>query len=142
MAYVDGFVIPVAKKKIKQYTKLAALAGKVWMEHGALEYRECVADDLDAAFGVPFAKLVGLKKGETVVFSWIVYKNLQHRDRVNAAVMQDKRIDTLCKSGIPFDGRRMSYGGFQTVVDHVTKKSAAKKTAAKKPAKKAVKKKK
>src|SRR5688500_2871896 len=92
MPYVDGFVLPVPKKNLKAYQKMAELAGKIWKEHGALEYRECAGDDLDVKFGVPFGKSVKLKKGETVVFAWIVYRNRAHRDKVNAKVMKDPRL--------------------------------------------------
>ncbi len=89
MSYVDGFVLVVPKKKLAAYTKLARLAGKVWREHGALDYRECVADDLKVKFGLPFTKLVKVKAGETIMFSYIVYKSRSHRDKVNAKVMAD-----------------------------------------------------
>jgi uncharacterized protein YbaA (DUF1428 family) len=119
MPYVDGFVIPIPKKNIEAYRKMARKAGKVWMEHGALEYRECVGDDLDLeAMGRPFPKLARTKAGETVLFSWIVYKSRAHRDRVNARVMKDPRIQAMMDpKKMPFDGKRMSYGGFRTVVD-------------------------
>lgn len=116
MNYVDGFVIPVPKKNIAAYKAMAKLGGKVWMEHGALEYRECVGDDLKPPFGLPFPKAIKLKPGETVVFSWIVYKSKAHRDRVNAAVMKDPRLKEMPKE-MPFDVKRMAYGGFKTLVD-------------------------
>lgn len=90
--YVDGFLLPIPRKNVAAYKTIAATAGKVWREHGALEYRECVGDDLDTKFGVSFPKLLKLKPGETVVFAWIVYKSKAHRDRVNAKVMKDPRI--------------------------------------------------
>ena len=90
--YVDGFVIPIPRKKIEAYRRISAKAGKVWREHGALDYRECVGDDLNIKMGVPFPKLAKAKPGETVVFSWIVYKSRAHRDRVNAKVMKDPRL--------------------------------------------------
>jgi uncharacterized protein YbaA (DUF1428 family) len=115
--YVDGFVIAVPKKNIDAYVKIARAAGKVWKEYGALEYRECVGDDLAAKFGTPFPKLAKAKAGETVVFSWIVYKSKAHRDRVNAKVMKDARMEKMMKLTMPFDMKRMSYGGFKSVVD-------------------------
>ena len=118
MPYVDGFVLPVPKKKLKAYQKMAETAGKIWKEHGALEYRECVGDDLDVKFGVPFGKSVKLKKGETVVFSWIVYKNRAHRDKVNAQVMKDPRLTASMEGKeMPFDMNRMYYGGFKVLVE-------------------------
>lgn len=115
MKYVDGFVIPVPKKNLKAYTKLASLAGKVWMEHGALEYRECAGDDLEVPCGMPFSKALKLKPGETVVFAWIVYRSRAHRDQVNAKVMKDPRMAAAPKC--PFDVKRMTWGGFKTLVD-------------------------
>ena len=115
MSYFDGFVFVVAKKKLAAYTKLARLAGKVWREHGALDYRECVADDLKVKFGLPFTKLVKVKAGETIMFSYIVYKSRSHRDKVNAKVMADPRMQEPPKD-IPFDMKRMAYGGFKTIV--------------------------
>ncbi len=118
MSYVDGFVIPVPKKNLKAYMRLAAKSGKIWLEYGALDYKECVADDVNIAFGRPFTRLAGTKKGETVVFSYIVYKSRAHRDRVNAKVMKDPRLQALCGKGkMPFDVKRMSYGGFKVLVD-------------------------
>jgi uncharacterized protein YbaA (DUF1428 family) len=117
MAYVDGFVIPVPKKNIKAYQRMSKAAGKVWMQHGALEYRECVGDDLKTKFGKSFPKLAKTKSGETVVFSWIVYKSRKHRDSVNAKVMKDKRIAAMMTQEHPFDMKKMSYGGFKTIVD-------------------------
>jgi uncharacterized protein YbaA (DUF1428 family) len=97
---------------------MAKKAGKIWREHGALEYRECVGDDLNVKFGVPFPRLAKAKPGETVVFSWIVYKSRTHRDRVNAKVMKDPRMNGLCDSkSMPFDVKRMACGGFKVVVD-------------------------
>jgi uncharacterized protein YbaA (DUF1428 family) len=115
MSYVDGFVLVVPKKKLAAYTKLARLAGKVWREHGALDYRECVADDLKVKFGLPFTKLVKVKPGETIMFSYIVYKSRSHRDKVNVKVMADPRMQEPPKD-IPFDMKRMAYGGFKTIV--------------------------
>ena len=117
MPYVDGFVLAVPKKKLDAYKRMAKKAGKVWREHGALEFRECVADDLNIEMGVPYPKLIKIKPGETVVFSWIVYKSRAHRDRVNAKVMKDKRItEGMDPANMPFDCNRMSYGGFKVMV--------------------------
>jgi len=121
MPYVDGFVLPMAKKHLALYKRIARKAGKIWQELGALEYHECVGDDLDIKGGmpvVPFPKLAKAKKGETVVFSWIVYSSRKHRDSVNAKVMKDPRIAKLMASGMPFDMKRMAYGGFKTIVDY------------------------
>jgi len=116
--YVDGFLLPVPKKNLTAYRKMSAKAGKVWREHGALEYRECVGDDLGIKMGFPFPKRVKLKNGETVVFSWITYKSRAHRDRVNAKVMKDPRIADMMKGQeMPFDMKRMSMGGFTTIVE-------------------------
>ena len=114
--YVDGFVLPVPKKKLDAYRRIAQKAGKIWKEHGALEYLECVGDDLKVKFGRPFTRAVKPKAGETVVFSWIVYKSRAHRDRVNAKVMKDPRLKMDGKS-MPFDIKRMVYGGFTVLVD-------------------------
>ncbi len=116
MSYVDGFVLPVPKKNLPVYRRIAKKAGKIWREHGALEYRECVGDDLDVKMGIPFPRNVRLKRGETVVFSWIKYKSRAHRDRVNAKVMKDPRL-TLDMKKMPFDFKRMVYGGFRTLVE-------------------------
>ena len=118
MAYVDGFVLVVPKNKLPAYKRIASKAGKIWREHGALEYRECVGDDLNVKFGLPFPKLTKPKAGETVLFSYIVYKSRAHRDRVNAKVMKDKRINEACNNEkMPFDPKRMAYGGFKVFVD-------------------------
>lgn len=116
MKYVDGFVLPLPKKNIAAYKKLAKTAGKIWREHGALEYRECVGENLDVKMGLPFTKLVKLKPGETVVFAYIVYKSRAHRDRVNAKVMKDPRCAAMGQDGMPFDPKRMAYGGFEVLV--------------------------
>lgn len=120
MAYVDGFVIPLPKKNVKAYQRMSKAAGKVWMKHGALEYRECVGDDLKSKMGVSFPKLARTKTGEAVLFSWIVYRSRRHRDSVNAKVMKDKKIAAMMnemKGKHPFDPKRMTYGGFKTIVD-------------------------
>ena len=116
MPYVDGFVLAVPKRKVLAYKRIATKAGKIWREHGALEYRECVGDDLAVKMGLPFPKLVRPKSGETIVFSWIVYKSRADRDRVNAKVMKDPRL-TGMKEPMPFDVKRMAYGGFKVLVD-------------------------
>jgi len=118
MAYVDGFLVPVPKKNLNAYIAMSKKAGKIWRKLGALEYRECVGDDLSVKMGVPFPRTAKTKTGETVVFSWIVYKSRAHRDRVNAMVMKDKRIlDMMQGKEMPFDVKRMAYGGFKVRVD-------------------------
>jgi uncharacterized protein YbaA (DUF1428 family) len=118
MPYVDGFVIPISKRHLAAYRRLARLAGKVWKEHGALEYRECVGDDLKVKGLKPFTSQARTKPGETVLFSWIVYKSRAHRDKVNAKVMKDPRLAKMMDpKSMPFDTRRMAYGGFRTIVD-------------------------
>ena len=118
MAYVDGFVLPVPVKNLRAYRRMAQLAGKVWREHGALDYREFVADDVKVGKWTSFPRSVKLKRGETVVFSWIVYRSRDHRDRVNAKVMKDKRLAKMMDlKAMPFDGKRMIYGGFKILVE-------------------------
>jgi uncharacterized protein YbaA (DUF1428 family) len=118
MRYVDGFVRPVPKKNLKAYAKMAQLAGKVWKEHGAIEYLECVGEDLQIEHCLPFPKYCKLKKGETVVFAWILFKSRAHRDNVNAKVMKDPRLNEAMKGKkMPFDVKRMAYGGFEVLVD-------------------------
>ena len=115
--YVDGFVLPVPKRKLAAYKKMADLAAKVWKDHGALDYKECVGDDLKVAFALSFPKGIRTKAGETIVFSWIRYKSRAHRDRVNAKVMKDPRLATMCDAkNMPFDAKRMLYGGFKVFV--------------------------
>jgi uncharacterized protein YbaA (DUF1428 family) len=115
--YVDGFVIPLPRKNLAAYHRIARIAAKIWRDHGALEYYECVGDDLKVKWGSPFPRQYKIKPGETVVFSWIVYKSRAHRDRVNANVMKDPRMNTAAmKKAMPFDMKRMSYGGFVTLV--------------------------
>jgi uncharacterized protein YbaA (DUF1428 family) len=117
MAYVDGFVVPVPKSKIEAYREVATTAGKIWREHGALEYRECLADDVKPGEFTSFPQSVMLKDDETVVFSWIVYKSRAHRDEVNAKVMSDPRMASMMDpKSMPFDGKRMFWGGFEVVV--------------------------
>jgi uncharacterized protein YbaA (DUF1428 family) len=116
--YVDGFVLPVPKKNLEAYKRMARTASRVWRDHGALEYRECIGDDLKVKFGVPFPRLARVKPGEIVVFSWIVYKSRAHRDRVNAKVMKDPRLSKMVSlKDMPFDIKRMSCGGFEVLVD-------------------------
>jgi uncharacterized protein YbaA (DUF1428 family) len=116
--YVDGFLLAVPRKKLDAYRRISGKAGRVWREHGALEYRECVGDDLNVKMGVPLTRLVKVRAGETVVFSWIVYKSRAHRDRVNAKVMKDPRLATMMDpKAMPFDLKRMAYGGFKILVD-------------------------
>jgi uncharacterized protein YbaA (DUF1428 family) len=118
MAYVDGFLIPVPEKNIAAYRKMAAAAGKVWMEYGALQYRECVGDELAVEGMTPWSKSIKLKAGETLVFSWISYKSKTHRNQVNKKVMKDERIAKMMEGKeMPFDVKRMLYGGFNVLVD-------------------------
>lgn len=115
--YADGFVIVVPKKSLKAYETLSKKAGKVWKEYGALEYCECVGEDLKTKFGTPFPKLCKPKPNEVVIFSWILYKSRAHRDKVNAKVMKDPRLQPEMNGEMPFDMKRMSYGGFTVFVD-------------------------
>ena len=116
--YVDGFVLPVPKSKLKAYRRMSEIAGKVWKKHGALEYRECVGEDLKLKCGVPFARTAKCRPGETVVFSWILYKSRAHRDRVNAKVMKDPALAQMGNmKDMPFDMNRMAMGGFEAIVD-------------------------
>jgi uncharacterized protein YbaA (DUF1428 family) len=118
MRYVDGYVLPLPKKNVQRYRRIAQKAGKIWREHGALEYVEAVGDDLNVKFGISFARRMSLKPGETVVFSYIVFKSRAHRDRVNARVMKDPRMtETMDAGAMPFEVKRMVYGGFKVVVD-------------------------
>ena len=118
MTYVDGFLLPIPVKKVAEYRTLARKAGKVWLEHGALEFRECMADDLDSPMGAIFKNAVTLKRGEVVFFSFITYKSRAQRDRVNKKVMADPRLASMMVDGaMPFDARRMAFGGFEAVVD-------------------------
>lgn len=115
--YVDGFVLPVPKKNVDAYRRMARLSGKVWREHGALEYVECVADDVQPGKVTSFPQSVKLKKGETVVFAYAVYKSRAHRDRVMKKVMSDPRLaDMMDLKSLPFDSKRMFWGGFKTIV--------------------------
>jgi uncharacterized protein YbaA (DUF1428 family) len=117
MPYVDGFVVPVPKKKVEAYRRLASKAGKIWKEHGAISFHEYIADDVKVGKRTSFPRSVKLKPGETVMFSWIVYKSRKDRDRINAKVMKDKRFAGMDMSSMPFDGKRMIYGGFKKLVE-------------------------
>jgi uncharacterized protein YbaA (DUF1428 family) len=118
MAYVDGFIIPVPKKNLKAYRSLAMKSAKIWREYGALEIHECVADDVKVGKWTSFPQAVKLKPGEVVVFSWILYKSRAQRDRVNAKVMKDPRLAKMMegKTEMPFDGKRMIWGGFKSML--------------------------
>lgn len=115
--YVDGFVLPVPKDNIEAYRKIAQAAGEVWREYGALEYVECVADDVQSGEVTSFPQSVKLKDDETVVFAWIVYESREQRDEVNEKVMNDPRIKDMGPENMPFDGKRMFWGGFKTIVE-------------------------
>ena len=118
MTYVDGFVVPVPTKNLSAYRRMARTAGKVWREHGALEYRECIADDVKPGKHTSFPQSVKLKSGETVVFAYILYKSRAHRDRVNVNVMKDPRLKPMMDpKAMPFDGKRMFWGGFKALVE-------------------------
>lgn len=117
MTYVDGFIVPVPKNRLKAYRSLARKAGKIWREHGALDYHECVADDVSVGKLTSFPRSVKMKAAETVVFSYIVYKSRRDRDRINAKVMKDPRLAKMIDpKALPFDGKRMIYGGFKTLI--------------------------
>jgi uncharacterized protein YbaA (DUF1428 family) len=115
--YVDGFVIPILKKKVNAYRRGAQMAGKIWRDHGAFEFRECVGEDLNIKMGRPFTRGIKTKPGETVIFSYIVFKSRAHRDRVNARVMKDPRLAKMIDQPMPFDEKRMLYGGFKSIVE-------------------------
>jgi uncharacterized protein YbaA (DUF1428 family) len=118
MPYVDGFVVPVPTRKLADYRRVAKKVGKVWREHGALEFRECIADDVKVGKWTSFPRSVKLKRGETVLFSYIVYKSRKHRDQVNKKVMSDPRLANIMNGkDMPFDGKRMIYGGFKVMLD-------------------------
>ena len=119
MAYVDGYVLPVPKRNLRAYRVIAGKAGAIWRDHGALQYFECAGEDLAVKFGMPFPKLLKLKRGETVVFAWIMFKSRRHRDQVNAKVLKDERMNKMMKPKAkpPFDYKRMVYGGFDVMVD-------------------------
>ena len=116
--YVDGFIVPVPKKSVDAYRRLARKAGKIWREHGALSFHECVADDVKKGKLTSFPRSVKLKPSETVMFSWITYKSRKDRDRINAKVMKDKRLASMMDmKSMPFDAKRMIFGGFKSIVD-------------------------
>lgn len=118
MRYVDGFVVPVPKKNLQAYRRMAQKAGKIWKEHGALEYVECVADDVKPGKRTSFPQSVKLKPDEVVVFSWIIYKSRTQRDRINKKVMADPRLSSMMDpKAMPFDAKRMFFGGFKTLVE-------------------------
>ncbi|HVF72959.1 MAG TPA: DUF1428 domain-containing protein [Chthoniobacterales bacterium] len=117
MSYVDGYVLPVPKKNLAAYRRMASHAGKIWREHGALEFRECVGDDLNSKMARSFSSVVKPRPGETIVFSWIVYKSKAQRNSVNKKVMTDPRLEKMMKGDSPFDPRRMIYGGFKVMVE-------------------------
>ena len=116
MRYVDGYVIPVLKKNLETYARMAEMGAKMWMKHGALDYKECVGEDLKNKWGTSFSQMMQLKPGETVVFSYVVFKSRAHRDRVNAKVMREMEKMAEMKE-MPFDMKRMVYGGFKVIVD-------------------------
>jgi uncharacterized protein YbaA (DUF1428 family) len=116
MKYVDGYVLPVPKENLKTYARMAKMGAKIWMKHGALDYKECIGEDLENKWGTPFSKMMQLKPGETVVFSYIVFKSRAHRDRVNAKVMKEMENMAGMKD-MPFDVKRMVYGGFKVMVE-------------------------
>ena len=116
--YIDGFLLPVPKKNVAAYVRMARKAGKVWMEHGAVAFMECVGDDLESPMGLSFGKVGKLKPGETIFYSFIVFNSRTHRDRVNKKVMSDPRLNDMMKGkAMPFDVKRMAYGGFKSLVD-------------------------
>lgn len=116
MRYVDGFAIPVPKKNLKAYEKLAKIGKRLWLKHGALDYQECAHDEDMPDCGLPFGKALRVKRGETVVFSWIVYRSKAHRDAVTAKVMADPAMAAAAPKTMPFDMKRMAYGGFRVMV--------------------------
>lgn len=119
MPYVDGYVLAVPTKKLANYKKVASKAGKVWREHGALEYWECAGDDMKPKCGLPFPKMARAKPSETIIFAWVIYKNRKDRDQVNAKVFNDPRLPAMMEnSGMEFDMSRMAYGGFKPIVQY------------------------
>jgi uncharacterized protein YbaA (DUF1428 family) len=117
MSYVDGYVLAIPKKHLKTYQQMAAVGRKAWMKHGAVDYKECAGDDLQAKWGTPFTRVMKLKPGETAVFAYIVFKSRAHRDRVNAKVMKEMTAMGDVQKDMPFDMKRMVYGGFKTIVE-------------------------
>ena len=117
MSYVDGYLLPCPKKNLKAYRKMALIGLKVWKKHGALDYKECVGDDLKSAWGLPFPRLMKLKPGETAIFAFIVFKSRAHRDQVNKRVMKEMEKTPMPKDfKMPFNHKKMAYGGFKTIV--------------------------
>ena len=114
--YVDGYVVPIKKSRIDEYRRMARKAGKVWREHGALEYVECIADDVKKGKQTSFPQALKLKRGEVAGFSWIVFKSRAQRDRINKKVMEDPRLANMDPKSMPFDGMRMFWGGFKPIV--------------------------
>jgi uncharacterized protein YbaA (DUF1428 family) len=115
--YVDGYVLPLPTRNLAAYRRMARQAARIWREHGALDYKECVGEDLNVKWGPTFPRGIRTSRGETVVFSWIVFKSRAHRDRVNAKVMKDPRLAAMCDpKDMPFDPKRMLYGGFKVIV--------------------------
>lgn len=115
--YVDGFVLPVPINKVEDYRRLAEMASKIWKEHGALDYWECIGDDMEATDMVSFPQLAKANPDETVVFAWVVFESREHRDQVNAKIMADPRLKDMCDpANQPFDCKRMAFGGFKTLV--------------------------
>jgi uncharacterized protein YbaA (DUF1428 family) len=117
MPYVDGFLLAVPRRRLPLYRSISRRAGRIWKEHGALEYRECVGDDLNIKMGRPFPKIAGQRAGEVTMFSWIVYRSKGARDRANRKVMKDPRIARMMSEAMPFDPKRMAMGGFKVIVD-------------------------
>jgi uncharacterized protein YbaA (DUF1428 family) len=116
MSYIDGYILPVPKKSLRAYKRMAEMGRTIWTKHGALDYKECAGDDLVSKWGTPFTRMMKLKRGETVVFAYIVYKSRAHRDSVNAKVMEEMNAIGAPKD-MPFDMKRMVYGGFKTLVE-------------------------
>ena len=122
--YVNGFIIPLPKNRIDDYRRIAQKAGEVWRDHGALEYRECIGEELDVKRQVPFPHLINSTPDETVLLAWIVFKSRAHRDEVNAKVMKDPRLAKIDSHAMPFDCKRMAYGGFEVLVDAIAPQAA------------------
>ena len=115
--YVDGFVLPISKKKLPAYRSMAQKVSRIWKEYGALDYKECIGDDLNVKMGLPFPRVIKPKAGETIVFAYILYKSRAHRDKVCAKLMADPRLEKMCNAkNMPFDVKRMLYGGFKVIV--------------------------
>jgi len=117
MSYVDGYILPIPKKNLRAYTRMAEMGRKMWTKHGALDYKECVGDDLAPTFAKPFTRLLKLKPNETAVFAYIVFKSRTHRDQVNKKVMKEMNDMGGLPKDMPFDAKRMVYGGFKTLVE-------------------------